>query len=219
MKHVRQDVVECFGVPGHLECDIEAFFHFELLHRDSQFFGPHIQRKIDMHLARELEPVGVYIGDDDVTRAGFFANGNCHATDRPGACDEDIFADQIERERSMNGVAEGIETGKHIERNRWIGVPAVVLRDDHEFGPCAGTIHADPLRVRAKMAPSGETIPAMSAGDVTFANDEVAFRETFHVITNKIDNAHELVADSHRHRDRLLCPRVPIVNVDISSTD
>jgi hypothetical protein len=40
-----------------------------------------------------------------VTRAGSFANRNGHAADWPGAGDEHIFADQIERERRVHGIA------------------------------------------------------------------------------------------------------------------
>ena len=56
-------------------------------------------------------------------------------------------------------------------------------------------IHADALRVRAKMAPAGETIAAMSADDVTFAGDEIAWRKTFHAIADPLDDADEFVAD------------------------
>jgi hypothetical protein len=69
------------------------------------------------------------------------------------------------------------------------------------------------------MTAASQAIAAMSAGNVTFADDKVALRKTFHAIANKIDNSDELVADGHRDGDRFLRPRVPIVNVDISSTD
>ena len=95
MKHVRQDVVKRLGVAGHLQRDVEAFLHPELLHRVSHFFGPHIQCKIGAHLAREIQAIRIHIGDNDVTRAGAFTNRNGHATDRPGAGHENVFADQI----------------------------------------------------------------------------------------------------------------------------
>ena len=40
-----------------------------------------------------------------VARAGMLADRNGHAADRPGAGDEHIFADQIERESGVDGVA------------------------------------------------------------------------------------------------------------------
>ena len=94
-----------------------------------------------------------------------------------------------------------------------------LIRDRQEFGKGAGTIHADALRVRAKMTAAGETIAAMSAGDVTFPRNEIAWRKTFHVIADVFDHADKLVADDHRNRDRFLRPRVPVVNVNVGPAD
>ena len=69
------------------------------------------------------------------------------------------------------------------------------------------------------MTPSGETIATMSAGDVTFADNEIAGRETFHVFAHKIDNPHKFVTDGHRDGDRFLRPGVPIIDVDVSPAD
>src|ERR1051325_11926838 len=94
-------------------------------------------------------------------------------------------------------------------------MPALLLRNRHELGPGTVSIHADTLRVGTQVTPTGQTIPAMAAGDVTFADDEIALGKTLHLIADKIDNADEFVADRHGHGDGLLCPGVPIVNVDI----
>src|SRR5260370_11490526 len=69
------------------------------------------------------------------------------------------------------------------------------------------------------MAPAGETIAAMSASDVAFADDEIAGREAFHVIANKIDSPDKFVADGHRHRDRFLRPGVPVIDVYVCPAD
>ena len=69
------------------------------------------------------------------------------------------------------------------------------------------------------MTPPGEAIAAVPAGNVAFADNEIAGRETFYVIADKIDNADKLVADGHRHRDRFLRPRVPIIDMDVSPAD
>src|SRR5258708_18405053 len=112
-----------------------------------------------------------------------------------------------------------METGKHVEWDRRIGVPTVVLRNGGDVGPGTGPFPPDALRVRTKMTSASETIAAMSARDVPFADDEIAFRKTFHVIAGKIDNSNKFVSDGHRHGNRLLRPRVPVVNVDVRSTD
>jgi hypothetical protein len=69
------------------------------------------------------------------------------------------------------------------------------------------------------MTAAGETIPAMTAGNVTFADDKIAFGKTFHVIAHAIDHADELVPDGHRHGDRLLGPGVPVIYMYVGPAD
>src|SRR5205085_11698534 len=99
--------------------------HPKFWHRIGQFFSADVEGKIDLHFAGEVETIRIDVGNNDVTRAGLFADRNSHATDRAGAGDEHIFADEIERERGVNGVAEWIETGKHLEWDRRISMPAI----------------------------------------------------------------------------------------------
>ena len=51
----------------------------------------------------------VDVGDHHIARADVFRNRHGHDADRPGAGDQHIFADQIERQRRMRGVAERIK--------------------------------------------------------------------------------------------------------------
>ena len=69
------------------------------------------------------------------------------------------------------------------------------------------------------MTPASETIPAMSASDVTFANNKIAFAKTFHMIADAIDHSDKLVANSHRHRDRFLGPGVPVIYMYVGAAD
>ena len=93
------------------------------------------------------------------------------------------------------------------------------MRDGDELSPGAVAIDADTLGVRTKMTPASETIAAMSASDVTFADDEIAFGKTFDVIANEINHADELVADSHRDGDRFLSPGVPVIYMYVGPAD
>jgi hypothetical protein len=117
VKHIRQDIFERFRVAGHFQSDVKAFLHSQLLHCFGYFLCADIQCEICAHFAREIKAICIHVRDDDVTRAGAFANRNGHATDRPGAGDEDVFSHQIERERRVHGVAQRIETGKNLQWN------------------------------------------------------------------------------------------------------
>src|ERR1700730_9720636 len=59
----------------------------------------------------------------------------------------------------------------------------------------------------------------MSASDVTFAHHEVALGEPFHVISDKIDNPHKLMADRHRYGNRFLRPSVPVIYMTLGPAD
>src|SRR5438270_13159747 len=69
------------------------------------------------------------------------------------------------------------------------------------------------------MATTGETVAAMSAGDVAFADDEITFGKAFHVIADKIDNPHKLVANGHRDGDRFLGPGIPVIYMYVGAAD
>src|SRR5438876_107804 len=69
------------------------------------------------------------------------------------------------------------------------------------------------------MTPAGQTITAMSAGDVTFPDNQVTLRESLHMIADKIDNAHKLMADRHRHGDGFLRPGVPVIYMYVGPAD
>ena len=152
-------------------------------------------------------------------RSGLFANRNRHATDRAGTGNENIFPDEIVGESGMDGVAKRIETGEDIERNGGVGMPGVGSGDGDELRPRARPVDADALGVGAKMPPARQTIAAMPAGDVTFADDEIALGESAHIAADAINFADELVPDRHRDRDRFLCPRIPVINMNIGPAD
>ena len=76
VKHVRQHVGESFRIARHLQRDVEAFLHTELLHGIASVFAfEHRRRRHSAHFLRELKTIRIHIGDDDVTRAGLLTNG------------------------------------------------------------------------------------------------------------------------------------------------
>ena len=99
-------------------------------------------------------------------------------------------------------------------------MPAVVLRNRDELRPRAGAIHAHALCVRAKMTPPRQAIATMSTGDVPLARRrdrpwQILSRDHL----DSVDNADELVADDHRHRNRFLCPLVPFIDMQVRAAD
>ena len=69
--HVGQHVAEGAGVAGHLQADVEAFLHAELLPgRSASDCVADVDGQGRAHLAGQLEAVGIDVGDDDVPGPG-----------------------------------------------------------------------------------------------------------------------------------------------------
>jgi hypothetical protein len=69
------------------------------------------------------------------------------------------------------------------------------------------------------MPPPREAIATMSTGDVTFADNQVAFCKSFDVIADLINNADKLMPNDHRHPNHLLRPSIPVVDVQVRAAD
>src|SRR6476469_2021628 len=129
----------------------------------------HIDREnIASHLLGEVETVGIDVGDNNVARSGMPADRDGHAADRAGASDKHIFADQVERERRVRSISEGIETRQHIERNIRVGMQDNGHRDREKLRERALPIDSYSLSVGAKVAPTSKTVAATTANNVTF---------------------------------------------------
>ena len=107
----------------------------------------HVDGEGDAELAGQFEAVGVDVGDDDVARAGVAGDGGGHDADGAGAGDQHVLAQHRERQRGVDGVAEGVEDGGHVEVDAVVVTPDVGHRQRDVLGEGAGAIHADALGV------------------------------------------------------------------------
>src|SRR5689334_15436521 len=119
----------------------------------------------------------------------------------------------------MDCISEGIEDRGHIQIDPFVVAPDVGHGQRDVLGEGAGTIYADAAGVCAHVPASGEAVAASAADHVAFPADDVAGEEVGHVGPDRLDPAHELVTDHHGHRDGLLGPLVPVVDVDVRTAD
>ena len=167
----------------------------------------------------EREPGRVDVGHDHLARAAVARDRHGHAPDRPGARDEHVLAHEVELERRVGRVAEGVEAGEDVERDRGVDRHGVRRRDAQVLGEGAVAVDADALRVLAQVPAPGEAVAADAADDVALAVDQVALLEPLHGGADLLDHADELVPDDHRRLDRLLRPVVPVVDVHVGAAD
>ena len=59
----------------------------------------------------------------------------------------------------------------------------------------------------------------MAADDVPFTGNEIARRKAFDPSADALHHADKFMPDDHWHRDRLLRPRIPVVNMDVGAAD
>ena len=122
-------------------------------------------------------------------------------------------------ERGVHGVAERVEDGGDIEVDAGAVMPDVGHRQREILGEGAGAIHADALvsaqrwrrparQLRQRPQTTWPSPLTMSPG-----------MKVVHVRADLDDLADELMPDDHRHRDRLLRPGVPFVDVQIGAAD
>jgi hypothetical protein len=69
------------------------------------------------------------------------------------------------------------------------------------------------------MPSTGQTVPTSPTDHVTFTTDDLAGMKVHDVGANFRDLADEFVSDNHGDGDCLLCPIVPLIDMDVCPTD
>ena len=142
-----------------------------------------------------------------------------HQPDRAGAGDEDVLAEDRERERGVHRVAERVEHRRHVEVDVALVLPDVAGRYDEVLGERAGPGQPDAVGVRAQVASTGPAVAAAAAHDVALGADQIAHGHLGDLRAELDDLADELVADHHRHRHVLGGPLIPRVDVQVGAAD
>ncbi len=171
------------------------------------------------HLLGEIEAVVVDVGDDDEAGADVARDRRRHDADRPGAGDQHVLAYQVEGERGMRCIAEGIEDRRQVATDVVRDLERVEGGNGEIFGEGAGAVHADANGVAAKMPTPGAAVAAIAAGDVALAGDAVADIEALHLLAQGHDLADIFMANLHADGDGLGRPLVPFPDVDVGAAD
>ena len=172
------------------------------------------------HLAGQVQAVRIHVGDDDVARPGVAHDGGGHDADRPGAGDQHVLAEHVERQGRVDGVAERIED-RRPRRDRWPGRDARRWSSaGHRYSANApGRLTPTPLvslhrcrrparQLRQRPQTTWPSPLTMSPG-----------WKSLDVGADLDDLADELMADDHRHGNGLLGPGVPVVDVHVGAAD
>ena len=119
----------------------------------------------------------------------------------------------------MRRVAQWIEAGKYVQRNRGINVHGVARRYAQVFRECAVAIYAYSFGVSAKVSSPCEAVAADAANDVAFTIHQVARFEALHIRAHGCDDADKFVTNDERRPHGLFRPCIPIVDMNICPAD
>ena len=216
---VVEDVLEGRWGAGHLQCHVEALGHVQFFLHVVQRFLADVDAAVRTEVFGQPQPVVADVGDDHVPRASVFADGRRDATNRAGAGDQHVLAQQVELQRGVHGVAVGVENRGDVQVDARAVYPDVGHRQGNVLGEGARPIHADARRVGAEVASARHAVAAAPADHVALAGNDLPGVEVVDVVAHLDDFADEFVADHHRHRYCLRRPLVPLVDMQVGAAD
>ena len=133
--------------------------------------------------------------------------------------DGDALGGDLAGQHGVHGVAQRVEDGRVLLRDRRIELPDVDLGNDDVFGEGAVGVDADDLHVLADVRLADAALQALAAGHVHLGGDEVAFLHAGDIVADGLDGAAELVAGNERRMNAALRPLVPLINVQVGAAD
>src|ERR1051326_97082 len=181
------------------------------------FLGMH--HVVRAHSRRKRQPRLVYVGCDDPRCTGGLADANREQADRTASGDQHCCAGDLRAPRGMACVTHWIVNAADIVRNVVIEMPDVRRRHRDVLGEAPVTVHANDLRVRAYMSISGSTQHAAAVDDVALRGHAVTFADVGDERSDLNDVAGGLMPDDEWWNAAVLRPRVPVVDVDVGTTD
>ena len=119
----------------------------------------------------------------------------------------------------MYRIPQRIKDGRILDRNRRIKLPDVRFGDGNVLCKCAVGIYADDFHVLANVRFASATLQALSAGDVHFGGNKIAFFYTGDFVSTGDYFTAELVSGNQWRMDTALCPAVPLINMQVGAAD
>ena len=217
--HVGEHVAKAGRVARHFQADVEAFLHAELFLR----LGQVLVRSRWPASRPSCGPVPGGKGLTSVTTT--WRAPACRTTAAamqpigPGPGDQHVLAQHVERQGRVYRVAERIEDRLHVAGDGRIVHPDIGHRQRQILGKAPGRLTPTPcVSLHRCRRPARQlrqrpqtTCPSPLTTSPTWKSLDVG--------PDLDDLADELMADHHRHRNGLLGPGIPLVDVQIGAAD
>ena len=217
--HEGGHLLEGDAAAAHLQAHVEALHDAQLLHYVPQVLPPGVDGGVHPHLPGQVQPVVVQVGDHHPPRPGEFADAPGDDPDgaRPG--DEHVLPHQVPHQGGVGGVAHRVKEGHDLLRQALPHDDDVGGGDAQVLGKGSVPVHPYAHRVLAPLDVAVVAVPAVAAGDVPLAGDQLAHVQAGDPRAQLVDLPHILVADDHGGLDVELRPGVPVVDVNVRAAD
>ena len=130
--------------------------------------------------------------------------------DGAAAGDGDGFRGDFSGQHRVHGVAQRIEDGSVLLRDRRIELPDIRFGDDDILGERSVGIDADDFHVLANVGFAGAALQALAASHMHFGGHEIAFLDAGDFIAERRHFAAELVSGDQRRMNAVPGPSGPI---------
>ena len=217
--HGVEQVFEGIGVAGHFQSDVKAFGHAQVSHGCCNTVFVRFDNRIGAQGFRQVKAQTVDVGDGDMTCPDKTTYRCGHDADRARAGDQDVFANDIEGQRTVHGVAERVEDSRDVRGNLVGHGPEIGRGNGDIFGECAVPAAADADGLVTEMAFPGAAVPAQTASDMSFGRDAVPGLIAIDLIADGDDLTNEFMTDDTGGDNITLCPGIPVENVQIGAAD
>ena len=139
--------------------------------------------------------------------------------DRAGTGDQHVFADDVELQRAVRGVAVGVEEGGQLGWNLVGDRPQIRCRHRHVFGECAVAVDADAHCIRAQVRAPAAAVAAMPADDMALRRHPLTDFVARYRRAQCGDAANEFMADGQPGLDGALAPIIPEIDMQVGAAD
>ena len=119
----------------------------------------------------------------------------------------------------MGGVAQGVKNSVELLRHIGVAGPHIGGRDHQILGKGPAAVDPHALGLLAVLLVALQAVAALAAGNVPLAGHQIAGMEALHAGPHLHHFAHILMARGQAHRDGMLGPVVPLVDVHIRTAD
>ena len=191
-----------------------------LLHHDGvHIFLRGIEHVIGLHLPGNARAVFIHFDRKNRSRAYGSGHGDRKESYRPATGDSNALRRNLPGQHGVYRVAQGVENRRIFLRNRGIELPDVRLRNHHILGECPIGINANDFHALANMRFAGAALQALATGNMHLGGYEIAFLNASHFIAERRHLSAEFMSWNQRRMNPVLCPAVPVVDVQIGATN